>query len=153
MAHWAEIDETNTVIRVVVGNNDDPDEGYQWLIDNLGGTWVKTSYNGNTRKNFAGKGFLFDPELDAFIPPKPDGFDSWVLNTDTCQWEAPIAYPGGQYGWDEKTTSWIQAPRPYASWTWDDSVNTWNPPKQYPTDGEIYSWDEDSLSWILIDNT
>lgn len=100
MAHWAEIDENNIVINVTVGDNNDPagDEGYQWLIDNLGGTWIKTSYNGNIRKNFAGVGFLYDPIRDAFIPPKPsntlvlaDGsihiFKGWVLDEDTCQWK------------------------------------------------------------------
>ena len=92
MSHWAEIDETNTVIRVLVGDNNDPagDEGYQWFIDNLGGTWVKTSYNGNIRKNFAGIGHLYDPIRDAFISPKPDG-DQWVLNEETCQWEIKLA--------------------------------------------------------------
>jgi hypothetical protein len=56
MSHWAEIDENNTVIRVTVGNNDEPDEGYQWLIDNLGGTWIKTSYNANFGGKYAGIG-------------------------------------------------------------------------------------------------
>lgn len=87
MAHWAEIDENNIVLRVTVGSNDEPDEGYQWLIDNLGGTWIKTSVNNNIRKNFAGIGHTYDLIRDAFIPPKPD--ESWVLNEDTCQWELP----------------------------------------------------------------
>ena len=88
MAHWAEIDETNKVLRVLVGDNNDPagDEGYQWLIDNLGGTWIKTSYNANIRKNFAGIGCLYDPVRDAFIPIKPKK-GNWVLNEDTCKWE------------------------------------------------------------------
>lgn len=88
MAHWAEIDETNKVIRVLVGDNNDPagDEGYQWLIDNLGGTWIKTSYNANIRKNFAGVDYLYDPIRDAFIPPYPSE-GNWILNEDTCQWE------------------------------------------------------------------
>lgn len=91
MSHWAELDETNTVLRVLVGDNNDPagDEGYQWLIDNLGGTWVKTSYNGNIRKNYAGIGFIYDPVRDAFIAPKPEQ-GNWVLNEDTCQWEIEI---------------------------------------------------------------
>lgn len=74
MAHWAEVDENNVVVRVLVGDNNDPagDEGYQWLIDNLGGTWIKTSYNGTIRKNFAGIGYVYDTVLDAFIPPKPE---------------------------------------------------------------------------------
>ena len=82
MAHWAQIDENNTVIRVTVGNNDEPDEGYQWLVDNLGGTWVQTSYNGNVRKNFAGIGYTYDETRDAFIPPTP--YASWVLDEATC---------------------------------------------------------------------
>ena len=88
MSHWAELDETNTVIRVVVGDNNDPagDEGYQWLIDNLGGTWVKTSYNGNIRYNFAGPGYTYDPVDDAFIAPIPCQHDELVLNSQK-QWE------------------------------------------------------------------
>jgi hypothetical protein len=106
MAHWAEIDENNVVLQVTVGDNNEPDEGYQWLIDNLGGTWVKTSYNATIRKNFAGIGFTFDEERDAFIPPK--AFASWILNEDTCNWEAPVEYPtdGSDYTWDEETISW-----------------------------------------------
>lgn len=108
MAHWAEIDENNVVLRVLVGNNYDPngDEGYQWLIDNLGGTWIKTSYNGRIRKNFAGIGFTYDETRDAFIPPKP--FESWLLNEETCRWEAPTAYPedGEMYAWDESQLQW-----------------------------------------------
>jgi hypothetical protein len=88
MAHWAEVNENNIVLRVIVGDNNDPagDEGYQWLIDNLGGTWIKTSYNGNIRKNFAGVDYTYDPVRDAFIAPKPEEGD-WILNEDTCQWE------------------------------------------------------------------
>jgi hypothetical protein len=90
MSHWAEIDNTNTVLRVLVGDNNDPagDEGYQWLLDNLGGTWIKTSYNGDIRKNYAGIGYTFDEARDAFIPPKPS--ESYVLNEDTCQWEEVV---------------------------------------------------------------
>jgi hypothetical protein len=91
MAHWAEIDKNNIVLRVLVGDNNDPngDEGYQWLIDNLGGTWIKTSYNGNIRKNFAGIGYTYDPNKDVFIPPKPDGI-GWTLNEETYRWENEI---------------------------------------------------------------
>jgi hypothetical protein len=106
MAHWAEIDENNIVIRVTVGDNNEPDEGYQWLIDNLGGTWIKTSYNGNIRKNYAAIGMTYDAERDAFITPKP--FNSWILNEETCNWEAPVPYPNDDniYTWDEETLSW-----------------------------------------------
>ena len=84
MSHWAELDKDNKVIRVTVGDNNDLDEGYQWLIDNLGGTWVKTSYNGKIRKNFAGIGFTYDEALDAFIAPKCHAVA--VLNEAICQW-------------------------------------------------------------------
>jgi hypothetical protein len=85
MAHWAEIDENNIVVRVTVGDNNEPDEGYQWLIDNLGGTWIKTSYNGNIRKNFAGAGYFYSLELDAFVPPQCH--DEAVLNEETALWD------------------------------------------------------------------
>lgn len=108
MAHWAEVDENNIVLRVTVGDNDDPngDEGYQWLIDNLGGTWVKTSYNGNIRKNFAGVGMIYDEQRDAFIAPQP--FPSWILDEEICQWNPPIPYPedGQLYNWDESLVNW-----------------------------------------------
>jgi hypothetical protein len=89
MSHWAEINQDNKVIRVLVGDNQDPagDEGYQWLIDNLGGSWIKTSYNGNIRYNFAGIGYLYDPIDDAFIPPMPEcGHDELELN-ELKRWE------------------------------------------------------------------
>ena len=72
MAHWAELDADNKVIRVTVGDNNDPagDEGYQWLIDNLGGRWVKTSYNGNIRGKYAAIGDLYDEILDLFVTPE-----------------------------------------------------------------------------------
>ena len=90
MSHWAELDNNNVVIRVTVGNNNDPagDEGYQWLLDNLGGTWIKTSYNATIRKNFAGIGYTYDATRDAFIPPKPD--TATGFNEDTCQWIVPV---------------------------------------------------------------
>mgnify|MGYP007090127124 CR=1 FL=1 len=87
MAHWAQIDENNIVTWVTVGDNNDPDEGYQWLIDNHGGTWIKTSYNGNIRFNFAGEGYTYDPIDDAFIPPMPKcGHDELTL-TDKKKWQ------------------------------------------------------------------
>jgi len=110
MSHWAEIDSNNIVTRVLVGDNNDPagDEGYQWLLDNLGGTWVKTSYNANIRKNYAGIGYSYDSVLDAFIPPKP--FESWVLNEETCQWDAPKPRPdsidGEMWLWNETNLDW-----------------------------------------------
>jgi hypothetical protein len=85
MSHWAEIDENQIVLRVTVGDNNEPDEGYQWLLDNLGGTWIKTSYNGTIRKNFAGIGFKYDQLLDAFIPPKCHS--EAELDENLCLWK------------------------------------------------------------------
>jgi len=88
MSHWAEIDENSIVTRVLVGDNNDPagDEGYQWLLDNLGGTWIKTSYNGKIRYNYAGIGYTYDPIDDAFVPPIPCEHEEALLN-ELKQWE------------------------------------------------------------------
>ena len=97
MAHWAQLDDNNIVVQVTVGNNNHLNEGYDWLIENLGGRWIKTSFNTKggvhalggvpLRKNYAGIGYTYDEELDAFLPPKPEGED-WVLNPETCLWES-----------------------------------------------------------------
>ena len=86
MSHWAELNQNNIVTRVLVGDNNDPDEGYQWLIKNLGGTWVKTSYNAKIRKNYAGIGYSYDQSRDAFIAPKPQCHPEVVLDEVTCRW-------------------------------------------------------------------
>jgi hypothetical protein len=121
MAHFAEIGLDNKVLRViVVDDKNAPTEslGAEFCRNLLGGTWLQTSYNtianthlgGGTpfRKNYAGIGFAYDKVRDAFIPPVP--FESWILNEDTCQYEAPIAKPddGKIYVWDEATVSWIE---------------------------------------------
>lgn len=90
MSHWAELDENNKVIRVVVGDNNDPngDEGYQWLLDNLGGTWVQTSYNAKIRYNYAGIGFTYNADADAFIAPRPEcGHKELFLSTVNYRWQ------------------------------------------------------------------
>ena len=87
MAHWAEINKNSKVVRVLVGDNNEPDEGYQWLIDNLGGTWIQTSFNSKIRYNFAGIGFTYDPIDDAFIAPMPEcGHEELLLNAQK-RWE------------------------------------------------------------------
>ena len=89
MSSWAEIDKNSIVLRVLAGDNNDPagDEGYQWLLDNLGGTWIKASYNGNIRYNYPGIGYIYDPIDDAFIAPMPEcGHDELLLN-DQKRWE------------------------------------------------------------------
>jgi hypothetical protein len=87
MSHWAEIDKDNKVIRVLVGDNNDPvgDEGYQWLMDNLNGTWIKTSYNNNIRGNYAGIGMFYCDEHDLFMWAKCH--DQAVLNAETARWD------------------------------------------------------------------
>ena len=117
MAHFAQIDENNIVQQViVVHNNELLDEtgteqesrGIQFCQSLLGGNWVQTSYNANFRKNYAGQGYTYDSVRDAFIPPKP--YNSWALNEDTCNWEAPVSYPtdGKLYTWDEDSVSWVE---------------------------------------------
>lgn len=110
MAHFAELDENNVVIRVLVTSNEMPNEGYDWLVENLGGTWVQTSYNGNFRKNFAGIGLIYDPERDAFRSEQP--FSSWLLDEETCKWNPPVPYPtdGRAYFWDEPVVDWTPMP-------------------------------------------
>ncbi len=110
MAHFAELDADNIVVRVLVVPNEQENRGHDYLATDLGlgGTWVQTSYNATIRKNYAGIGYTFDSGRDAFIPPKP--YASWTLNEDTCNWEAPVAYPDDEkmYTWDEATTSWVE---------------------------------------------
>lgn len=119
MAHFAEIDENNVVQRViVVANKDTADAngnevesiGVAFCQRLLGGNWKQTSYNANFRKNYAGIGYTYDAGIDAFVPPKP--YPSWVLNSNTAQWEAPVPMPqdGKMYSWDEATQSWVEVP-------------------------------------------
>jgi len=118
MAHFAELDETNTVKQVIVVHNNEllvdgiesETKGIEFCQSLFGGNWIQTSYNATIRKNYAGTGMIYDSVRDAFIPPKP--FESWVLNEDTCQWETPLAYPtdGKEYIWDEPTINWIEVP-------------------------------------------
>jgi hypothetical protein len=107
MAHFAEVAD-GIVVQVLVVPDSQEHRGQEFLADDLGlgGTWVQTSYNANIRKNYAGIGMSYDAERDAFIAPKP--YPSWVLDEETCQWQAPVAYPtdGIMYEWDEETTDW-----------------------------------------------
>ena len=106
MSHFAEIDNNNKVIRVLVGDNSMPNEGYDWFVENLGGTWIQTSYNNNIRKNFAGIDYTYDEGRDAFIPPKP--YPSWLLDEDTCLWQPLTSMPNDEkmYEWDESILDW-----------------------------------------------
>jgi hypothetical protein len=134
MAHFAEIDTNNIVKQVVVIPDEQEDRGQEYLANDLdlGGVWIKTSYNTfggihlkggePLRKNYAGIGFTYDTELDAFYEPQP--FISWILNEETCQWEAPVVAPNAKeksinqlatvgenhYVWNEETQSWDKLP-------------------------------------------
>lgn len=110
MAHYAFLDENNIVTEVIVGIDEneliegkDPES---WYSEFRGQRCVRTSYNGNIRKNYAGIGYYFDDELDAFIEPKV--FDSWILDQETAKWKAPIPYPadGLIYVWNEELLDW-----------------------------------------------
>lgn len=107
MAHVAELNESNEVVRVIVVHNDYEPTVEEWAAQWAGGgVWKQTSYNGNMRKNFAGIGYKYDEARDAFIAPKP--YPSWLLDEATCQWKAPVDYPtdGGKYQWNETTVQW-----------------------------------------------
>lgn len=107
MSHWAEIDEENRVIRILVGDNNDPagDEGYSWLIENLGGRWIQTSYNNKFRKQYAGVGYIYLEKEDVFILPQP--FPSWTLD-ENFDWQPPIPRPKDKnlYSWNEANQTW-----------------------------------------------
>ena len=119
MAHFAKIGLDNLVTDVlVVANREIMDStGVEYesigveFFKNLTGheTWIQTSYNGTIRKNYAGIGYTYDSQRDAFIPPKP--YPSWTLVEETCRWVSPISYPtdGKLYNWNEETLSWIEA--------------------------------------------
>jgi hypothetical protein len=110
MAHYAFLDSDNIVTEVITGIDEtELIEGLDtetWYGNFRGQVCKRTSYNGNYRKNYAGQGYSYDTERDAFIPPKP--FDSWLLNESTCLWESPVPYPtdGFTYYWNEVDTDW-----------------------------------------------
>lgn len=125
MSSWARINEENVVDWVVRGL--EQGDSHAWLVATHGGNWIKCSYNTKggihydsethepspdqskaLRKNFPGKGYVYDEERDAFIPPKP--FDSWVLDEETCLWVAPVEIPdiAENYVWDEDSVAWVE---------------------------------------------
>ena len=113
MAHFAKLGVGNVVETVHVVSNDvalTEQIGVDFLnnIYNTRDVWKQTSYNNNIRKNYAGVGYSYDEARDAFIPPQP--YPSWVLNEDTCRWDAPIARPedGKDYVWDESNKEWVE---------------------------------------------
>ena len=113
MAHYAFLDSNNIVTEVIVGIDEteliEELSPEIWYGNFRNQTCVRTSYNGSIRKNYAGIGYSYDLDLDAFIPPKP--FDSWILDEEVCRWEPPVAYPsdvaeGSFYVWNEDILNW-----------------------------------------------
>jgi len=123
MSHFAEISSDNKVIRVLVGNNNDSDEGYSWLVDNLGGTWIKTSYNTRGGVHYGSDG-------------NPDGGEALNYN-----------FAGIGYTWDG---TGFHAPQPFPSWKLNADSYLWEAPTPMPTDGKRYQWVEADLNWQLI---
>jgi hypothetical protein len=160
MAHFAEIDTNNTVLRVLVVPTAQEHRGQEYLADDLslGGTWVQTSYTKRSRLRFAGIGSTYDPARDIFIDVQP--FPSWVLNEETTEWEPPVPCPpndAAKFIWDEVEQDW----HCYATWNdqtgmWEevDGDRTWSPfPRDEngdPLDGKDYQWDEDTTSWVEV---
>ena len=115
MAHFAQIDKNNVVTQVIVVDNKDTSDangvekeyiGAAFCERLFGGTWKQTSYNGNFRKKYAGIGDTYNSDIDAFVAPKP--FPSWMLNSNTAEWEAPVPMPTeGMHFWDENVGAWI----------------------------------------------
>jgi hypothetical protein len=114
MAHFAELDANNVVLRVIVIDNKDTADangvekehiGAAFCERLFGGNWKQTSYNGNIRKHYAGAGFTYNADIDAFVPPQP--FSSWTLDDD-ANWQPPVAMPtdGGRYSWNEANQAW-----------------------------------------------
>jgi hypothetical protein len=117
MAHYAQIDSNNIVTQVIVIDNKDTADangvekeyiGAAFCERLFGGTWKQTSYNGNIRKNYAGIGYTYNADIDAFVAPKP--YASWTLDAN-AQWQAPTAMPtdGKMYSWNEETQTWVEA--------------------------------------------
>jgi hypothetical protein len=115
MAHYAFIDDNSIVTQVIPGRNEDEvvegiSDWEAYYAEVYGQTCFRTSYNGNIRYNYAGVGYTYDADRDAFIEPKP--YESWVLDEVTCQWQAPTPYPddGKDYHWNEESLTWEAIP-------------------------------------------
>ena len=174
--HFAEIDGNNIVKRVIVAEQDFIDSGAVGDSSN----WIQTSYNtmGGVhytpnsnepdggialRKNFAGIGFVYDKDRDAFYTQQP--YPSWLLNEESYQWESPVSYPddGSNCIWNEEKQGWdkdafyashyipFYSSQPYPSWLLNEESYQWESPVPYPDDGGNYNWNEENQSWDLED--
>lgn len=175
MAHFAQLNENNIVVQVIVVNNNDiiddtgkesEQKGIEFCKELFGSDtrWVQTSYNNNFRVRFAGVGSLYREDLDAFIPEK--FFPSWILNLETFNWEPPIPKPNSiltdsfftDFYWNEESISWksFTINSPYPSWIFDEETKNWIAPthKPFPEETETeyidYEWNETNLTWEQI---
>lgn len=161
MAHFAQLDENNIVTQVIVVDNKDTSDSNGVEIEEIGiefcksllgpdTKWVKTSYNNNVRVRYAGIGYVYNEELDAFIPPKP--YESWVLNTTTVDWESPLGpapeltqeeiESNSVYAWDEENCLWVLRNQDYIPLVprlTEEQVQS----------GQYYRWDEEESIWVL----
>jgi hypothetical protein len=140
MAHWAELDDNNIVLRVLVGDNNDPnnDEGYQWLVDNLGGTWIKTSYNSHGGKHLSwGPYTVLDAEGNSTL------YEGYI-DDGQPHLRYNFAGPGDLY--DPIRDAFIP-PKPFESWILNEETCNWNSPVPRPTDGGRYVWNEELVNW------
>lgn len=129
MAHFAELDSNNVVIRVIVVSNDDCSDvngvekesiGIAHCEKHFGGRWVQTSYNANFRKNYAGIGHTYNAELDQFVPPKPDNVTNWVYNEQDAKWMYPLPYP------EDMAFHPDQEKEGKKFYVWNAEANTWD---------------------------
>lgn len=178
MAHWAKINEQNIVEHVIVTSNDEPDEGEAWIAENLEGMWIKTSYNtvkgkhllGGVplRKNFAGIGFSYNPELDAFVPPKGLHEADFILDTETATWVPPLSFPEDAdfvlgFGKEpemvqkevvvngEKTMAMIRdIPIGSKAYYWIYEESAWGMLPNVPKPEGNFTWDPIAKEWIEV---
>lgn len=161
MAHFAQLDEKNVVLQVIVVTNSSihdlpfPESepvGVAFCQSIFGADtiWKQTSYNNNFRKQYAGIGYQYLPEPDVFVSPKPVIYPSWILD-DSYDWVPPIPRPTDTvYAWDERIVNWVPIAKPYPSWVAAGDPLVWVAPKPYPSDGRMYKWDEATQSWIPL---
>ena len=153
MAYYAFLDENNVVTEVIAGKDEtELIEGLEpeiWYGNYRGQKCVRTSYNNNIRKQYAGIGMSYDPDADVFVRAKP--FESWVLD-ENYDWQPPIARPqdGKFYSWNETIVNWEEVPNPLESWVLNESTGQLEPPVAYPTDGKDYQWSETTTNWIEV---
>jgi hypothetical protein len=164
MAHWAKIDDDGIVENIIVTSNEDADEGESWIAENLGGTWVKTSYNTRKnahslggeplRKNFAQPGFSYNAELDAFIPPKAEGEEDFIVNEELGIWVPPVAVPADadfviMYGPDFSDDDVTEISKVYF---WAANQGAWGmySNADYPKPEGSYAWDPINKVWVEV---